>query len=144
MPFCASCGSAVEGRFCAKCGAAVDAGSAAPGGYVPPVGAAGMPDNVASGLCYVPIVAIVFLLIAPFNQNKAVRFHAFQSIFLCVAWIAAQIVVSVMTSVMRIFAILYPLVGLGFLVLWVWAIVTAFQGKTTSLPVIGDLARQQA
>jgi hypothetical protein len=58
----------------------------APGGSLPPSGppaaAGGMTDNVASALCYVLglITGILFLVLSPYNQNKTVRFHAFQSI----------------------------------------------------------------
>jgi len=40
-------------------------------------------------LGYVTIIpAIVFLLIAPYNKSRFVRFHSFQCIFLTVAWVA--------------------------------------------------------
>jgi len=40
-------------------------------------------------LAYVNIIpAIVFLVVGPFDKNRFVRFHAFQMIFLVVAWIA--------------------------------------------------------
>src|SRR5690349_23274004 len=109
MPFCATCGAAVEGRFCAKCGSPVATGAPGPGaaaapppppGYAPPPpgyaqqpgmmapppAAAPMADNLASTLCYALgfITGIIFLLIAPYNQNRTVRFHAFQSIFMSV------------------------------------------------------------
>ena len=56
--------------------------------YAQPV-ASGMTDNVAGALCYVLglVTGIVFLVLAPYNQNKFVRFHAFQSIFFHVAFI---------------------------------------------------------
>ena len=35
------------------------------------------------GLCYVTLIpAIIFLVVAPYNQNRLIRFHAWQSIFL--------------------------------------------------------------
>ena len=47
-----------------------------------------MTDNVASALCYLLglITGIIFLVLTPYNRNPVVRFHAFQSIFLNVAW----------------------------------------------------------
>jgi len=41
-------------------------------------------------------------------------------------------------------AMLSPLLGLAFFVLWILMIVWAYQGKTVVLPVIGSLAQQQA
>ncbi|MDQ2947203.1 MAG: hypothetical protein M3Y27_14945, partial [Acidobacteriota bacterium] len=88
MTYCTNCGSPVEGRFCPKCGAAAPAGAnvppaAAGTGYVPPgpppgpsgyppqqAAGLGMEENLASALCYIPIVGLIFLLIEPYNKNK--------------------------------------------------------------------------
>jgi uncharacterized membrane protein len=39
---------------------------------------------------------------------------------------------------------LYPLVGLIFFIVWVIALIAAFQGRKWSIPIIGPLAEQQA
>src|SRR5262245_24247815 len=59
-----------------------------PGYQAGPAAPGAMTDNVAAALCYALglLTGIIFLLIAPYNQNRAIRFHAFQSIFLNVAW----------------------------------------------------------
>ena len=46
-----------------------------------------MTDNIASALCYVMglLTGILFLVLEPYNKNKTIRFHAFQSIFFNVA-----------------------------------------------------------
>jgi len=108
-----------------------------------------MADNVASALCYVLgfITGILFLVLAPYNQNRVVRFHAFQSIFLSVAAIAIRIVLMIIFSMISGFfmgAMLSSLVFLVFFVIWILMIVFAYQGKTTVLPIIGPIARQQA
>src|SRR5580692_11390896 len=49
----------------------------------------GLSDTAASGLAYITIVpAIIFLVVAPYNQNATIRFHAWQSIFLGIVWFA--------------------------------------------------------
>jgi uncharacterized membrane protein len=168
MAFCPNCGANVDGKFCAKCGTAItSAGSgsatANPGGGAPyATGAApaanytqsntaGMSDNVAGALCYVLglITGIVFLVLAPYNQNKFVRFHAFQAIFFHVAfigiWIAETIVAMMLPwSLSVIMSLVGMLVALGGLALWVWLIVKAYQGDRFKLPVVGDLAEKQA
>jgi uncharacterized membrane protein len=118
-------------------------------GYAPPqaVNASGMSENVAGALCYLIgfITGIIFLVIAPYNQNKFVRFHAFQSIFLNVAWIALWILLGFLTLLTHgIGILLYPLFGLGFFVLWLYMMFSAYNGKRVKLPVIGDLAEKQA
>lgn len=147
MPFCANCGAAVEGRFCAKCGTPV--GSSAPpapgpssSGSLPPPAAGGLADNLTGALCYAGllITGILFLLLQPYNRNRAIRFHAFQAIFINIAWI----VLSVVFGLIHIGLFLSPLISLAFVALWIYMIVTTYQGKTVVLPVIGSLAQQQA
>ena len=108
----------------------------------------GLSDNAASGLAYVTIIpAIIFLVVAPYNQNSNVRFHSWQSIFLGIAWIAVWValaIVGMIPFVNFIDIILFPLVGIGFLILWLIAMVNAFNGKRFKLPFIGDLAQKQA
>jgi len=164
MPFCASCGSPVEGRFCAKCGATVGDATAPPPtpgvpppitSYPPPVpppGTAGMAENSASALCYVLglITGILFLVLEPYNKNRTVRFHAFQSIFLNIAVIVIAIALAIFESLIGhmmgfwLAAIISMLFNLALFVLWIYMIVTTYQGRTTVLPIIGPLAQQQA
>jgi uncharacterized membrane protein len=40
--------------------------------------------------------------------------------------------------------ILFPLLGIGFLVVWILCLVKAFNGERFKLPFIGDLAEKQA
>jgi uncharacterized membrane protein len=159
MAFCASCGAPVEGKFCAKCGAAAQASPEAgppPGGYAagspPAAESAGMTDNVASLLCYLGsfITGILFLVLEPYNKNRVIRFHAFQSIFLGVAWVATWFVL-VIFSIMLAIAHLGALISLLHLLLWlafvgltVYLMIMAYQNKQVELPVIGPLARKQA
>jgi uncharacterized membrane protein len=143
MAFCPSCGAAVEGRYCPKCGTAVDA-SAPPAVSLPPVSAAGLPENTAAALCYVLglVTGIIFLVLEPYSKNKLIRFHAFQSIFLHVAviivWVAFR---SILPWSMWF---LVTLIDLAFFVLWLYLLIQTFQGKKVVLPVIGDLAAKQA
>jgi len=156
MAFCPNCGNQVDGRFCAKCGTAV-AGAASPAaGAVatpPPVQGtvaaipAGLTDNVASALCYALglVTGILFLVLAPYNQNRKIRFHAFQSIFLhaaaIVVWIA-MLFVSAISGGLLIFVM--PLIWLAFFVLWLVMIIKAYQDQKLVLPIIGPLAEKQA
>jgi uncharacterized membrane protein len=157
MAFCPNCGNQVDGRFCAKCGTAVaEAASPGAGGSVaappsvPPtagVTPAGLTDNVASALCYALglVTGILFLVLAPYNQNRKIRFHAFQSIFMhaavIVVWIA-MLLVSAISGGMLLFVM--PLIWLGFFVLWLVLIIKAYQDQKLVLPIIGPLAEKQA
>jgi len=108
----------------------------------------GLSEAAASGLAYITFVpAIIFLMVAPYNQNSNVRFHAWQSIFLSIAWAAIWIVlvvIGVIPLLNIVLVALTPIVAIGFLILWVVALVQAFQGKQFKIPVIGDFALRQA
>src|ERR1035437_1816553 len=163
MPFCASCGASMEGKFCGKCGAGVNAADPAAAGPTPgfsgaqanPV-AAPMADNVASALCYVLglITGIVFLVMEPYSKNRAIKFHAFQSIFLNVLMIVVNIVFTIFFRITFsiigfgvlgiLTAILWPVFWLAFVGAWLYMIILTYQGKTIVLPIIGPLAQKQA
>jgi uncharacterized membrane protein len=108
----------------------------------------GLSDNAAGGLAYVTFIpALIFLLVEPFNKNPYVRFHSWQSIFLTIAWIAADVVLIILGHIPfigLINLILWPLVALGFLILWIIALINAFNGKRFKLPILGNLAEKQA
>jgi uncharacterized membrane protein len=142
--------------------AAGAAPSAIPGpipGTIPaaPVAAAGsgLTPNVAGALAYLlgAITGIVFLVVDPFKADRFVRFHAFQSIFFNLAWIAFWIlwmIAGVMLAFVShglFFIIQMPinlLITVGGFCLWAYLMYSAYQGKTIQLPVIGALAATQA
>jgi uncharacterized membrane protein len=108
----------------------------------------GLSDNAASGLAYVTFIpAIVFLVTAPYNQNKTIRFHSWQSIFLFIACVAIDVALSVLLRVPFLgfmTLLLWPLVGLAFFIVWILLLIKAFNGQRFKLPIIGDLAEKQA
>jgi len=108
----------------------------------------GLSDNAAAGLAYVTIIpAIIFLIVAPYNQKPLIRFHSWQSIFLCIAWIVvhiALVIVGRMPFAGWYMFFLSQLVSLGFFILWVIVLVKAFNGQRFKIPFIGDFAEKQA
>jgi uncharacterized membrane protein len=236
MPFCASCGSDVQGKFCAKCGTAIAAAPPPPaytppppaaytppppadpynpqGGYVPPQAppqayapppqggyvppqqgyappppqggyappppgggynppppgggynppppgygpppaqAAGMEENMACALCYLLgwLTGVLFLVLEPYNRNKTIRFHAFQSIFMCIALFAVYIVLFILSGVLLV----VPFVGVvissaihlillfGSIGLWLFLMYKAYNKERFVLPIVGPLAEKQA
>jgi len=113
-----------------------------------------MTDNMAGALCYLFgfITGILFLVLAPYNQNRNVRFHAFQSIFLNVAWIVLWIVVGIVSAAFHyipilgalISGVLYLIVSLGGLIVWLYMMFKTYNGDRIALPVIGPMAEKQA
>jgi uncharacterized membrane protein len=173
MSFCQTCGTSLPdgSPTCTACGATQGA-AAAPGpipgaipgpipGTIPaaaaplPAAGAGLTPNVAGALAYLvgAITGILFLVIDPFKTDRFVRFHAFQSIFFNLAWIAFWIlwtIVGLMLGAIShglFFIIQLPinlLLFVGGFCLWAYLMYTAYQGKTFQIPVIGALAASQA
>jgi uncharacterized membrane protein len=166
MPFCPNCGASVEGKFCPKCGTAISVGDPAQpagavgGGYGQAAGAApaavsaGMSENVAGALCYLlgVITGVLFLVIAPYNQNRNVRFHAFQSIFFSVAtvvaWIAFMIIGTILAHIpilgWIVDLLLWAALSIGILIVWLMLMFKAYNNQRLSLPIIGPIAEKQA
>jgi len=108
----------------------------------------GLSDTAAAGLAYITIIpAIIFLIVEPYNRSPNIRFHSWQCIFLSIAWFIADIclvIVGRLPFIGWVTWMLFPLVGLGFFILWLVVLFNAFNGKRFSIPFIGDLAAKQA
>jgi uncharacterized membrane protein len=128
--------------MCPACSAKAPAGGAAQSTT------GGMTDNVAGMLAYVTIIpAIIFLVMEPYNKKRFIRFHAFQSIFFAVAWTVIWIALSfigVIPVLGWLTLLIWPLLGLGGLIIWIILLMKANQGQMFKLPVIGDMAEKQA
>jgi uncharacterized membrane protein len=108
----------------------------------------GLSDNAASGLAYITFIpAIIFLATAPYNQKPLIRFHSWQSIFLTIAYVVVQIVLTILGHIPflgLILGLVGMLVGLGFFILWLIVLIKTFNGQMFKIPVIGDYAQKQA
>jgi uncharacterized membrane protein len=144
MAFCSGCGTQIADgtTLCAACSSRTAGPSAGTGTT------GGMTDNVVGMLCYITIVpAIIFLVMEPYNKNRFVRFHAFQMIFFSVGWIVVWVALSFvgMIPVLGWLTLLiWPLLGLGGLIIWIILLIKANQGQMFKLPIVGDLAEKQA
>lgn len=146
MAFCSGCGTQIADgtTMCPACSSR----AAAPPAAAAQGSTGGMSDNVVGMLCYITIVpAIIFLVMEPYNKSRFVRFHAFQNIFFCVAWIVLWVAltfVGMIPVLGWLTLLLWPLLGLGGLIIWIILLIKANQGLMFKLPIIGDLAEKQA
>lgn len=157
MPYCVQCGNQVGGadQFCAKCGArqAQSAGSRPSGPSMPNADfTAGISNRNAALLCYIPMVgwiaAIVVLASDRFRRETQVRFHAFQGLYLFVAWLLVEWVISpalYITDFGPGFG-LHNLFthGLQLLIFaaWILMIIKVSHDENYKLPIVGELAER--
>lgn len=99
----------------------------------------GLDENVAGLLCYVLgwVSGLVFILLE--QENKFVRFHAFQSIIVFGVLTVASFILGWIPIIGGFLAGLISLLGL---VLWIVLMVKAYQGTRYKLPWSGDLAER--
>ena len=168
MSACQSCGAALAGdtRFCQSCGSPAnlraDVSAPAVGNSVgvavlPPSAktvSKTMDTNVVGALTYLAgfVTAIVFLVLDPYKSNSFIRFHAFQSIFFNVAWIAFWIIWIASAILTPLTAGVFGLIALPLMLIfavagfgiWIFLMYQAYQQKLFRLPIVGKFAAEQA
>ena len=130
--------------------------SGAPGGKT----SLGLDSNVGAMLCYIAnflcciglVLAIVFLVTE--KENRFVKFHALQSLFLALVQLGLCLVMGILTTILGIilgivhlsFLAFFLNSGLGFVLLIAFAIslviagMKAYGGQWYKLPLIGNFA----
>ncbi len=166
MAFCASCGTqmADDAAFCPNCGKpaapASGGGASASPTPAPPAsyGSTGTPaaplaENLAGMFAYFTFIpAVIFLLVEPYNRNRFVRFHAFQSLFFHVGVVLLEIALMILGAILHIIPVIgslfalvvWPVVWLGVFGLWLLLVIKAYQHLMFKLPIVGDMAETQA
>jgi uncharacterized membrane protein len=152
MAFCAKCGASLnEGAaFCGACGSPVGTAPATGTAFDKPI-----PSNGAATLAYLVgfITGIIFLVIEPYKRDSYVRFHAFQSIFLSVVYVAVFMVWGAISGTLFVVSLgflwsalvlLWALLRLAFFLLWLFMMYKAYSNERFMLPFIGPLAAKQA
>jgi uncharacterized membrane protein len=111
-------------------------------------------NELVGALCYLVgiISGVLFLLLAPYNRNPEVRFHAFQSIFLSIVWILVWSLWAALSTLSGELSLMGGLLagsvavmlGWGFVILWLLLVIQTYRGQKMVLPIIGPLAEKQA
>jgi len=129
---------------------------AAPGGTT----SLGLDSNLGAALCYLAnflcclgvVLAIVFLVTE--KENRFVKFHAVQSLFLAGTQIAVGIIVGILGYLVAVVLNMVDLSFVGwilvfflrlvlfltFCVIWIIAGIKAYGGQSYKLPLIGEFA----
>lgn len=118
----------------------------------------GLSPNGAALLSYVWIPVTSIIVLVTEKQNRMVRFHAFQSLFLGLGLFTLTIALSIVVGILTLVAgaispylgILVSIVSLlvwlvaafVFLGIWVLCLVKAYRGEPYKLPVVGKYAEK--
>jgi len=154
MPFCCKCGTRVADNdaYCAACGTGQPGASGSPPPPPPPgpsIYPAGISSRTAALLCYIPVVgwiaAIVVLASSRFNREHNVRFHAFQGLYLFVAWLIVDWVLGPFFDHglgPHMHHAVPGLLHLAIFVCWIFMMVKVSQDVNFKLPILGELAEK--
>ena len=143
-------------QFCARCGGRQAQSAGSPPGlrsvHAHPDFAAGISDRNAALLCYIPrvgwVAAIVVLASDRFRRDTQVRFHAFQGLYLFVAWLLVEWVISpalYITDFGPGFGLHHLFThGLQLLIFaaWIFMIIKVSHDENYKLPIVGELAER--
>lgn len=153
MPYCVHCGQQVQDRdvYCGNCGSRQkeSAAGGSPGGSAPTPGQdilSGINSRAASMFCYVPVIgwvpAIIVLASSRFRDDRTTRFHAWQGLYLFVAWLLVEWVATPFFEVMPGPPFMVKFLKGIVLAGWVFMLVKVSQDQMYRLPIIGELAER--
>ena len=132
--------------FCKECGARTDESGLCPN--CEKAKSSGLSQNIAGLLCYILgwITGIIFLIA---DKRPFVRFHAVQSIVVFGALSVLSVLVSGILFLLPYSLWIFlrhisTLISIASLMLAIFLIVQAYQGKEYKLPIAGDIARKHA
>jgi uncharacterized membrane protein len=100
----------------------------------------GLDPNLAAGLAYLLtwIGGIIFLVGG--GTNRFVKFAAAQSLTFWILWIIAYWVLGFLSVLSHgLLFLLFPVLGLIGLGVWLWTMISAFQGKEVKLPFVSSI-----
>lgn len=108
----------------------------------------GLPENLEGAIAYLfaPITSIILLILD--SENKFVKFHSFQSMFLSIILGAFNLLLSiifgiiftVMPFLFFVGTIVKIIVAIITLIIYIVLIITALRGRMLVVPFIGDIA----
>ena len=154
--FCSACGGQMADgtTACPACGKSVGVGGGA-AAQMAPASTSSSNDNLIALLCYSPVAIVGIILglaVEPYKNNKLVKFHAFQSLFTCIAlfvlFFGLGVVGSILSAVFAPLALImipvWFLLWAGSIVLCIYMMIKAYKGEMTKLPFVGEFAAKQA
>jgi len=117
---------------------------------VPKIARSGLSDNTVAAIAYITFApAICFLILPRYNGRPYVRFHAWQSLLLTLVVFLVSFLLTFLAVPALIFGAyssiwLWGLVWSGWVIVWVFCAISALNGKSFKLPLLGGLAEREA
>ncbi len=110
----------------------------------------GLSENAAGAISYFTFFpAIAFLLLPSYKSSAYIRFHAWQSVLLCITAFVFDIVLGSI-ALLTLFlgtatlAYIFRVLSLLWLVLWLVCVIQAASGKRFKIPIVGSIAEKLA
>jgi len=111
----------------------------------------GMDQNVAAAVAYILGFLSGLVVFFAEDENQQVRWHGAQSMvvfggLVIGVWVLNTVLWTLFWSIFNfvgiwgIISLLTTLLWLGIFVMWIYLVVTAYQGKTVRVPVAGGIA----
>lgn len=120
----------------------------------------GLSPNAAALVSYIWIPVTSAIVLVTEKENRMVRFHAFQALFMGLAVFVATILLSVVIGVLTLVAgavstslgllvsvgslLVWLVIAAALLGLWVFCLVKAYRGEMYKLPVVGSYAEKMS
>jgi uncharacterized membrane protein len=118
----------------------------------------GLSPNAASLISYIWIPVTSVIVLVTEKENRLVRFHAFQSLFMGLTVFAFAIILSVVIGVLMLIGgaispylglivsvislLVWVVIAFALLALWVLCLVKAYRGEMYKVPVVGKYAEK--
>jgi len=141
VPDCTACGRQVldTDAYCRQCGRSQPTAASRGGPAISP--------RAASILCDIPwlgwIASLYVLAADKFRPAKDVRFHAYQGLYLFVAWLLVHWTIGLWLRVMPgPYIPIDKLLELALLVVWIFMLLKTSKGERYTLPLLGELAQR--
>ena len=108
----------------------------------------GLEPNIAAGLAYLFGWVGGLVMLIGGGTNKFVKWSAAQSITLAIVIIAAYVLDAILISIFSmvhlwvlapILGLIYFVIGIAYLVCWLWTTISGFQGKEVRLPIVAGI-----
>ena len=104
--------------------------------------------NLVASLSYLPFISVILsgVILYVEKEDKYIRFHAFQALFLSLLYYFLSIFLGFISKGFLSFlsGAISPIWTILFIIIWLVSMVRSYQGELFKWPVVGRYAEKQA